>query len=100
MKIRSRSRLLHLLLSKSMAEALLVTAVAVGFDFSTTNRHLRGVLDRADTQTVTGWVVDEAQAAPPVEVQLFIGEKFTAGAVAGGFRPDVREARRADDDWH
>jgi hypothetical protein len=35
-----------------------------------------------------------------VEVQLFIDEKFTAGTVAGGFRPDVHEARRADDDWH
>ena len=100
MKIRSRSKLLHLLLSKSMAEALLVTAVAVGFYFSTTNRHLRGVLDRADNQTVTGWVVDEAQPATRVEVQLFIDEKFTAGAVAGGFRPDVHEARRANDDWH
>ena len=100
MKTRSRPKLLHLLLSKSMAEALLVTAVAVGFYFSTTNRHLRGVLDRADSRTVTGWVVDEAQPATRVEVQLFIDEKFTAGALAAQFRPDVHEARRADDDWH
>ncbi len=75
MKTRSRSTLVHLLLSKSMAEALLVTAVAVAFYFSTTNRHLRGVLDRSDSQTVTGWVVDEAQPATRVEVQLFIDEK-------------------------
>ncbi len=83
-----------------MAEALLVTAVAVGFYFSTTNRNLRGVLDRADRQTVTGWVVDEAQPEMRVEVQLFIDEKFTAGTLASQFRPDVHEARRADDDWH
>jgi hypothetical protein len=100
MKTRSKSKLVHLLLSKSMAEALLVTAVAVAFYFSTTNRHLRGVLDRADSQTITGWVVDEAHPATRVEVQLFIDEKFTAGGVAAQFRPDVHEARRADDDWH
>ena len=83
-----------------MAEALLVTAVAVGFYFATTNPHLRGVLDRADSRTVTGWVVDEAQPATRVEVQLFIDEKFIADTVAAQFRPDVHEARRAEDDWH
>ena len=83
-----------------MAEALLVTAVAVGFYFATTNQHLRGVLDRADHQTVTGWVVDEAQPATRVEVQLFIDEEFMADTVAAQFRPDVHEARRAEDDWH
>ncbi len=71
-----------------MAEALLVTAVAVGFYFSITNRHLQGVL------------VDEAQPAARVEVQLFIDEKFSTAAVAAQFRPDVHEAHRAEDDWH
>lgn len=83
-----------------MAEAVLVTAIAVGFYFATTNRHLRGVLDRADSQTVTGWVVDEAQPAARVEVQLFIDETFMADTTAAQFRPDVHEARRAEDDWH
>jgi len=100
MNIRSRSNLVHLLLSKSMAEALLITAVAVGFYFATTNRHLQGVLDRADGQTVTGWVVDEGQPGTRVEVQLFIDEKFVGDTVASQFRPDVHEARRAEDDWH
>jgi hypothetical protein len=100
MKIRSQSRLIHLLISKSMAEALLVTAVAVAFYFATTNRHLRGVLDRADAQTVTGWAVDESNAATRVEVQLFIDEKFMADTVASQYRPDVHEAQRAQDDWH
>ena len=83
-----------------MAEALLVTAVAVGFYFATTNRHLQGVLDRADVQTVTGWVVDQAQPSTRVEVQLFIDDRFAADAVAAQFRPDLREAHRAEDDWH
>jgi hypothetical protein len=100
MNIRSRSKLVHLLLSKSMAEALLITAVAVGFYFATTNRHLQGVLDRADGRTVTGWVVDQAQPSTRVEVQLFIDERFVGDTVADQFRPDVHEARRAEDDWH
>ena len=83
-----------------MAEAVLVTAVAVTFYFATTNRHLRGVLDQADSRTVTGWVVDEAQPSTRVEVQLFIDEKFMADTLASEFRPDVYEARRAEDDWH
>lgn len=83
-----------------MAEALLVTAIAVGFYFATTNRHLRGVLDRADGQTVTGWVVDEAQPARRVQVQLFIDDNFISNTAADQFRPDVHEAKRAEDDWH
>lgn len=83
-----------------MAEALLITAVAVGFYFATTNRHLQGVLDQADGQTVTGWVVDQSQPSTRVEVQLFIDEKFVGDTVAYQFRPDVHEARRAEDDWH
>ena len=83
-----------------MAEALLVTAVAVGFYFATTNRHVRGVLDRADSQTVTGWVVDEGAAATRVEVQLFIDDRFIGDGMADQYRPDVHEANRAEDDWH
>lgn len=83
-----------------MAEALLVTAVAVGFYFATTNQHLRGVLDQADSKTVTGWVVDEAKPWERVDVQLFIDGRFIANTEAQRFRPDVHEAHRADDDWH
>ncbi len=100
MKTRSRAKLVHLLISKSMAEALLVTAVAVGFYFATTNRHLRGVLDQADSHTVTGWVVDEGVPATRVEVQLFIDDTFVGDVAADEYRPDVHEAKLAEDDWH
>ncbi len=97
---KSRSRLLHLLISKSMAEALLITAVAVGFYFATTNPNLRGVLDNADGFSVTGWAVDESQPFARVEVQLFVDDAFAGHAMANQFRPDVRESKRAADDWH
>jgi len=83
-----------------MAEALLVTAMAVGFYFATTNRHVRGVLDQADSQSVTGWVVDEGAPGMRVEVQLFIDDNFINDAAANQYRPDVHEAKLAADDWH
>jgi hypothetical protein len=100
MDTKSRARLIHLLISKSTAEALLITAVAVGFYFATTNPYLRGVLDKADHDQVTGWVVDEAHPSTRVEVQLFIDDTFVADVAADKFRPDVHEAKRAEDDWH
>lgn len=83
-----------------MAEALLITAVAVGFYFATTNPNLRGVLDNADQTWVTGWAVDEANPAAHVEVQLFVDDVFAGHATANQFRPDVHNDRRAADDWH
>ena len=97
---KSRARLVHLLISKSMAEALLITAVAVGFYFATTNPNLRGVLDQADNTAITGWAVDEANPSARVEVQLFIDDRFAGDSMANQYRPDVHQAKRAPDDWH
>ncbi len=83
-----------------MAEALLITAVAVGFYFATTNPNLRGVLDTADKSLATGWAVDESNPSARVEVQLFIDDTFTGNATANQFRPDVHNAKHAEDDWH
>ena len=100
MNTRSRSKLIHLLISKSIAEALLVAAIAVGFYFATSNPDLRGVLDVANAETVNGWAVDEARPWTRVEVQLFIDKEFVAGRNAEEFRPDEHSAKRAEDDWH
>ena len=100
MNSKSRARLVHLLISKSIVEALLIAAVAVAFFFATTNPHLRGVLDAANQVSVTGWAVDESRPYARVEVQLFVDDRFTSAAVADQYRPDVHRARRADDDWH
>src|SRR6476620_5388397 len=97
---KARARLIHLLISKSMAEALLIAAVAVGFYFATTNPNLRGVLDNADRTWVTGWAVDDDNPGSRVEVQLFVDDAFVSAGTANQYRPDVHEAKRADDDWH
>ena len=100
MNSKSRAKLVHLLISKSIVEAFLIAAVAVAFFFATTNPFLRGVLDAADQASVTGWAVDESHPYARVEVQLFVDDRFAAAAMADQFRPDVHEARRAEDDWH
>ncbi len=100
MDTRSRSKLGHLLIAKSMVEALLITALSVGFYFVTTNPYLRGVVDYADRHAVAGWAVDEAQPAAHVEVQLYIDGIFVADQSAAEFRPDILEAKRAADDRH
>jgi len=87
MDTRSKSKLGHLLIAKSMAEALLITAVSVGFYFASTNPYLRGVLDYADNQTVAGWAVDEAQPAAHVEVQLYIDGIFVGDQARVNFAP-------------
>lgn len=96
----SRGRLLQFLIAKSVAEALLVTAVAAAFYLTTTNPHLRGWLDQADARTISGWAVDGNNAGSRVEVQLFIDDRFVENRLAADFRPDVQQAKRADDDWH
>ena len=75
----SRRTLVQILIAKSVAEALLVTAVAAGFYLTTTNSQLRGWLDQADAHTISGWAVDGKSPAT---------------------RVDVHQAERSDDDWH
>jgi hypothetical protein len=96
----TRTNLLQFLLAKSVAEALLVTGLGLSFYLVTTNPNLRGWLDQADAASVAGWVVDERNAAARVEVQLFIDDRFIEDSVASQFRPDVRQAQRANDEWH
>ena len=100
MNSKARARLVHLLISKSIVEALLIAGVAVAFFFATTNPYLRGVLDTADKTSVSGWAVDESRPYARVEVQLFIDDRFVSATFADQLRPDVHAAKRAEDDWH
>ena len=100
MKLFSRAGLANLLIGKSIVEALLVTTVAAGFYLSTTNPSLRGWLDHADAQTISGWAVDDDNLGRRVEVQLFIDDQFIEQRTANELRPDVRQSGRAADDFH
>lgn len=100
MPARHPSKLVHLLIGKSIIEALLITSVAAAFYFATTNPYLRGWVDQGNNLNISGWAVDESNPATRVELQLFIDGKFVSDRLAAEFRPDVRAANHADDDWH
>jgi hypothetical protein len=100
MPARRPSNLIHLLIGKSVVEALLITSVSVAFYFATTNTYIRGWVDQGDNQTISGWAVDESSPATRVELQLFVDGKFAGDRLAAEFRPDVHAAKRAEDDWH
>ena len=100
MNFSTRSKLVHLLIGKSIIEAVFATSIAAGAYLITTNPNLKGWLDQADSQTVSGWAVDDAKPQERVAVQLFIDDKFVETRSAVDFRPDVHQAQRADDDWH
>ena len=94
------TRLTRYLIAKSLIEALLVGALAVGFYLTAFNPFFRGTVDEANAHEVYGWVVNEREPGERVEVQLYIDGRFVASRVADLSRPDVRAAGRARDEWH
>lgn len=91
---------MHYLIAKSIIEALLVGALAVGFYLSAFTPYLRGAVDVADPQHVVGWALNRAAPRTRVEVQLYIDGHYVADAVADRARPDVKAAAQAEDEWH
>jgi hypothetical protein len=96
----SRRKLFHLLTAKSLLETLLVAALAVGFYYLVFSPSFRGSVDVADATRVEGWVVDASRPASPVEVQLYLDDRFVAWGFADQPRPDVSAAGWAPDDMH
>jgi hypothetical protein len=97
---RALARLAHYLIAKSIIEAVLVGALAIGFYLTAFNPFFRGTVDEANAQHVYGWVVNEREPGLRVEVQLYIDGRFAASGVADLARPDVVAAGRARDERH
>jgi hypothetical protein len=92
------TRLAHVLLAKSVLEAVFVGVLAVGFYLTVFPPYFRGTLDVADANQVAGWAVREGETER-VEVHLYIDGRFVAHTYADQPRPDVREAGRAADEF-
>lgn len=97
---RARARVSHILIGKSVAEALFLAALVTAFSYSHFNTHFRGSLDVADERSVGGWAVDEAVPGAQVEVELYIDGHFVARRRADQSRPDVLAAGRAASAYH
>jgi len=98
MKTPSTS-LVHMLIGKSIAETLLVGALAVFTLVTVFPPYFHGWGEVA-SDGVSGWVVNNAAPWDRVEVQLFVDGRFVAHVVANESRPDVSAAGWAKDQWH
>ena len=96
---RSRSRLVHVLIAKSVGETVLVAVLAVSFFFIAFPPYFKG-WGEATSQSITGWVVNQKNASQRVDVQLFIDDRFVASGVADQTRSDIVASGKAQDERH
>lgn len=91
--------LVHVLIGKSILETLLVGVLAVITFITVLPPYFHGWGEVTDTG-ISGWVVNDAAPWDRVEIQLFIGGRFVATALANQPRPDVLAAGWSKDQWH
>ena len=88
----------HLLIGIPLAAALLLGAAAVYLHYVFFPPRFSGWGEVASAaRSVSGWVIDRGGAPGPVEVQLYIDDRFVAQGLADLPRPDVAEAGWAND---
>ena len=95
------AKLVNLLIAKSILETIFVGTLAVVVYIKLFPPTFHGWGEAiASSQTISGWVVDDADPWRRVEVQLFIDGKLVGTQVAQSSRPDVVAAGWAKDEWH
>jgi hypothetical protein len=94
-------RLVHLLIVKSILDTIFVGALAVVVYARLFPPTFHGWGEAvAESRSISGWAVNNADPWGRVEVQLFIDGNFVGTTVAQLSRPDVRAAGWAKDEWH
>jgi len=95
------TRLVNLLIAKSILETILVGTIAVVVYLNAFPPTFHGWGEAvAESKSISGWVVNDADPWGRVEVQLFIDGKLTGTQVAQLSRPDVVKAGWSKDEWH
>ena len=94
----NKSKLVNVLIGKTILEVLLVSAVAVGFYLKAFPPFFHG-WGEATPHTIAGWAVNNASPWDRVQVQLFIDGKFIATDTANLSRPDVVAKGWSRDEW-
>ena len=94
-------KLVNLLIAKSIIETIFVgtLALVVYVKLFPPTFHGWGEAVPA-SQSIAGWVVNDADPWGRVEVQLFVDGNFVGTQVAQLSRPDVMAAGWAKDEWH
>lgn len=95
------TRLVNLLIAKSILETILVGTIAVVVYLNAFPPTFHGWGEAvAGTKSISGWVVSDADPWRRVEVQLFIDGRLIGTTVAYLSRPDVVAAGWSKDEWH
>ena len=95
------TRLVNLLIAKSILETILVGTIAVVVYLNAFPPTFHGWGEAVPgSKSVSGWVVSDADPWRRVEVQLFIDGRLTGTQVAHLSRPDVVAAGWSKDEWH
>ena len=95
------TRLVNLLIAKSILETILVGTIAVVVYLNAFPPTFHGWGEAvAGTKSISGWVVNDADPWRRVEVQLFVDGKLIGTQVAHLSRPDVVAAGWSKDEWH
>ncbi len=87
-------RLVHFLIVKAILEALFVAALVVGFYVTAFQTNLRGWSERSEGH-IAGWVVDTNAASAPLEVQLYMDDRFVADSLTNVSSPGAIVQSRA-----
>lgn len=94
-------KLTNVLIAKSILDTIFVGAIAVVIYTRAFPPTFHGWGEAvAESQSISGWVVDHAEPWRRVEVQLFVDGKFVGTQVAQLSRPDVVAAGWGKDEWH
>ena len=94
-------RLVHLLIVKSILDTIFVGALGVVVYTRLFPPTFHGWGEAvAESRSISGWAVNNADPWGRVEVQLFIDGNFVGTTVAQLSRPDVSAAGWAKDEWH
>jgi hypothetical protein len=95
------TRLVNLLIAKSILETILVGTIAVVVYLNAFPPTFHGWGEAvAGAKSISGWAVNDADPWGRVEVQLFIDGKLIGTQVAHLSRPDVVAAGWSKDEWH
>lgn len=93
--------LANVLIAKSILETLLVGTLAVAVYLNAFPPTFHGWGEAViESQSISGWAVNDASPWERVQVQLFVDEKLAGTQVASLSRPDVQAVGWSRDEWH
>ncbi len=96
-----KKQLVNLLIAKSILDTVLVGTIAVAVYFNEFPPTFHGWGEAvAESQSIVGWAVNDADPWQRVEVQLFIDGKLVGTQLADQSRRDVVAAGWSKDEWH